>query len=56
MNKLSGEEELGISCRQPAESSALAGAIQNRDFQALQCELLITDLFERRDAKRKGLS
>ena len=52
-----GREELfGIGGRKTTESSAVAGAVQNRHFQALQRELLVPDLFECGDTEREGIS
>ena len=48
---LSGEEGLGIGWRQPSKPSPLAGAVEDCDFQGLQRELLVSDLFERGDTE-----
>lgn len=54
---LLGREELsGVGRRETTESSTVAGAVQNRHFQALQRELLIPDLFECGDTECESIS
>ncbi len=43
---LDGEKLFRVGSRQPPESPALAGTVQDRHFQTLQRELLIPDLLE----------
>ena len=54
MNKLGCEELLGIGRRKTTEPSAVAGAVQNRHFQTLQRELLVSNLFECGDTERES--
>src|SRR5512145_627285 len=54
MNKLAGEELFGVGRRQTTELPTIAGAIQNRDLQAFQRKLLVTDLLEGRDTECEG--